>query len=318
MNEEMDDNPVPEVMPPGVGATLKSAREVRGMSVQEAGTRLRLMARQIEAMEADDFASLGQPVFARGFVRNYARMLGLNEEPLLAQMLPARVTVAPQTENLPFAPKPGFWTSPLVMGSIVVVVLAITLPIALYLWLNSGDKEENVAPVVEQVIQTPAPAPVVETPPDMQPELQPDTPAGGYPQTGDSAPPQTTPPSTSPPTTTSPGTISPGTAQTPAVSLQPAVPAMSVAKPASTAPASVTAQSIQFRLAAPAWLQVRDSTGKMVHSALNLAGSNVEVKGVPPFTLVVGNAANVQVTYKNKPVDIKPYIDVTVARFSLN
>jgi Tfp pilus assembly protein PilF len=40
------------------------------------------MQRQVEAMETDDFESLGQPVFARGFVRNYARLLGLAPEVL--------------------------------------------------------------------------------------------------------------------------------------------------------------------------------------------------------------------------------------------
>lgn len=309
MNEEMDDGVVPEEMLPGVGATLKAAREARGMSVQEVGTRLRLMARQVEAIEAEDFASLGQPVFSRGFVRNYARMLGLNEQPLLAQMSPARVTVAPQTENLPFAPKPGFWTSPLVMSSIGAIVLVITVPVVLYLWLNSGDQEEIVAPVIEQTIHLPAAVPVTQTAPEMQPELPPATTAGAPPQTGDPA--QAT-------TSASSSTTLAGATLPPAAAIQPAAPPMPMAKPAANTSASAAAQSIQFYLAAPSWLQVRDSTGKMVHSALSPAGSNIEVKGTPPFNLVVGNAANVQVTYKNKPVDIRPYIDVTVARFSLD
>lgn len=311
MNEEMDGGVVPELVSPGVGATLKAAREARGMSVQEVGTRLRLMTRQIEAIEAEDFASLGQQVFARGFVRNYARMLGLNEEPLLTQMSPARTTVAPQTENLPFAPKPGFWSSPLVMSTIGAIFLVITVPVLLYLWLNSGDNEETVAPVVEQTVHLPVAVPVTQTAPEMQPELPPVTTVVTPRQASDPAH-----------TVSSSGTTLPGAAQPLAAAVQPSAPPMPTAKPAANTSANaamITAtQSIQFYLAAPSWLQVRDGTGKMVYSALSPAGSNVEVKGTPPFNLVVGNAANVQVTYKNKPVDIKPYIDVTVARFSLD
>jgi cytoskeleton protein RodZ len=67
-----------------------------------------------------------------------------------------------------------------------------------------------------------------------------------------------------------------------------------------------------------AWVQVRDSTGRTVHSGLNPAGSTVEISGKAPFYLVVGNAANVRVSYKGKPVDLTPYIDVTVARLTIN
>ncbi|PKO73475.1 MAG: DUF4115 domain-containing protein, partial [Betaproteobacteria bacterium HGW-Betaproteobacteria-17] len=69
-----------------VGQILREAREAQGLTQEDAAARLRLMNRQVEAMETDDFESLGQPVFARGFVRNYARLLGLAPEALLARM----------------------------------------------------------------------------------------------------------------------------------------------------------------------------------------------------------------------------------------
>jgi cytoskeleton protein RodZ len=69
-----------------VGQVLREAREAQGITLENAAIRLYLMQRQIEAMETDDFDSLGQLVFARGFVRNYARLLGLAPETLLARM----------------------------------------------------------------------------------------------------------------------------------------------------------------------------------------------------------------------------------------
>lgn len=307
MSDELQDDLIPEEAPPSVGAMLKAAREAKGWSVPDAGSRLRLMARQIEAMEADNFSSLGQTVFARGFVRNYARLLGLDAESLLAQMSPASAPAAPQVESLPFEPKAGFWTSPWVMGSIVGMVLLIALPVTLYFWLNSGEKEESAEPQVEQLAPPPSPppAPAVETSPDMQPEVQ-----LGVPARTDMQP--------VPAPVPAPAVMLP--AATSAVPAMPAVSAPPQAVPPAGTPlaAGAAVQSIQFKFAQPAWLQVRDGTGRMVHSALNLAGTTTEVSGVPPFALVVGNAANVQIAYKNKPVDIKPYIDVTVARFTLN
>ncbi|MTD33582.1 helix-turn-helix domain-containing protein [Paludibacterium denitrificans] len=84
---------------PGVGFLLKQAREAAGVSLADVAARLKLSMRQLEAIEADDFQSLPGPIFVRGFVRNYARFLALDSEPLmrrLEQQMPvaAQETVA--------------------------------------------------------------------------------------------------------------------------------------------------------------------------------------------------------------------------------
>ena len=81
-----------------VGPRLRAAREAQGLSVEEAAGRLRLMHRQIDAMEREDFESLGQPVFARGFVRNYARLLA--DGPSLAALVPSPVMRAMQDGSI--------------------------------------------------------------------------------------------------------------------------------------------------------------------------------------------------------------------------
>jgi cytoskeleton protein RodZ len=67
-----------------------------------------------------------------------------------------------------------------------------------------------------------------------------------------------------------------------------------------------------------AWLEVRDGTGRSLVSALSAAGTERAVRGQPPFELVIGNAANVKLTYDGKPVDLKPHIRGKVARLKLN
>lgn len=68
------------------GMALAAARKAQGLTVENVAGRLRLSPFQIKAIEADDFAALPGAVFARGFVRNYARLLNLNTEPLLSVM----------------------------------------------------------------------------------------------------------------------------------------------------------------------------------------------------------------------------------------
>ncbi len=260
----------------GIGARLRAAREERGWSISDVGGRLRLTARQIGAIEAEDFAGLGQPVFARGFVRNYARLLGLDPDELLEQMTRVKVSRVQETENLPFTPGREFWKSPWALGGMAVLVLVIAVPASLYWWLN-GDEGAKPALAVAQ------PAPPA-------PELE------GRPAA---------------PAAESPAATAPADPQ--------AAPAQAAAEPVpQQTPAPAAAAGLHLQFDEISWVQVRDSSGRIVHSGLNPAGSSLDVDGKAPFYLVVGNAAHVRVTYKGQPVDLEPFTSVNVARLTLN
>jgi cytoskeleton protein RodZ len=65
------------------------------------------------------------------------------------------------------------------------------------------------------------------------------------------------------------------------------------------------------------WTEVRDRDGRVLVSRMNPGGTTQTVAGPPPLELVIGNAADVRVTYKGKPVDLVPYTRQNVARFTL-
>jgi cytoskeleton protein RodZ len=67
----------------GAGATLHAERRRQSLSLGDVSRQLKLSVRQVEALERDDFTFFGGPVFVHGFVRNYAKLLGLDPEPLL-------------------------------------------------------------------------------------------------------------------------------------------------------------------------------------------------------------------------------------------
>ncbi len=141
----------------GVGASLRNAREAQGLSIQDAARQLRLMNRQIVAMESEDFVSLGPPVFTRGFVRNYARLLGL-DAPTLLQYLGGQVEPVDLVQSAPLVlPKAWFTSGWLIAGMLALLALTV-VPIGLYAWLSS-DTEETAAPTPK-----PLPAPSVATP----------------------------------------------------------------------------------------------------------------------------------------------------------
>jgi cytoskeleton protein RodZ len=66
------------------GALLRSAREARGVSIEEVADRLRLNEALVLAMEEDRFGLLGAPVFARGHLLSYAALVGASEREIMA------------------------------------------------------------------------------------------------------------------------------------------------------------------------------------------------------------------------------------------
>ena len=65
------------------GTVLKAAREAQGMSEREAADRLNLMPQYVALLERDEYQLLRSPSFARGYVKAYGRMLGVDERHLL-------------------------------------------------------------------------------------------------------------------------------------------------------------------------------------------------------------------------------------------
>ena len=64
----------------GIGRALRSAREHRGKSLEDAGRETRVRTDYLEALEREAFEQLGSDVYVRGFLRSYAKYLGLNHE----------------------------------------------------------------------------------------------------------------------------------------------------------------------------------------------------------------------------------------------
>ncbi|MBK6396107.1 MAG: helix-turn-helix domain-containing protein [Betaproteobacteria bacterium] len=120
--------------PPTAGAILAQAREAAGLSVQDVALQLRLAPRQVTAIERDDFASLPGRTFVRGFVRNYARLLKLDVDAILAALpgdgaaaldRPSLAATTRAIGELPSerAARPGVakWAIPLVLIAIVAI-----------------------------------------------------------------------------------------------------------------------------------------------------------------------------------------------------
>ncbi|KAF0162158.1 MAG: hypothetical protein FD157_3967 [Rhodocyclaceae bacterium] len=125
------------------GAVLRRTREARGQSISDVVQVIRFSARQIEALERDDYASLPGSTAVRGLVRNYAKFLKLDATSLLAQLEPAvpvpEADVRPPT-NMGEAEQPGIVErAPLKMIAAAAGILLLALVGYWYSVGSSGD-----------------------------------------------------------------------------------------------------------------------------------------------------------------------------------
>lgn len=298
----------PAVFHPGFGEKLKLARESLGLTPAEVAAKLKLGARQIEALEAEDLAHLPGDVFARGFVRNYARLVEVDPEQLI---VPVDIHAA-VAETITVPSEGVIFTSPGMRRWVLLPLLGLAffllLVALLYYWLRQGEN----ALVNEPGVQPPAvlvPAPFPADPPapmpgNAQPLPQPIAPEFVAPEfvvpadTGFGAP----------------GSVP---AATPAPAVNPVPPPNQAAPsaPAGAVPGGKI-HTLRFVPGLDAWIQVVDGQGKR-YSKLVRAGNTETFAGEAPFKLVVGEAAQVKLSYDGHQIDLAPFIGQKVARLTL-
>lgn len=120
---------------PSFGARLRLEREQRGITLDQISRSTKIGTRFLQALEQDHFEQLPGGIFNKGFVRAYARFLGLNEEEAVADYLAAttpgepspqvpEVSAPPQVESQPASSLP--W------GTFAMLLLVVALSFAIW------------------------------------------------------------------------------------------------------------------------------------------------------------------------------------------
>lgn len=283
------------------GNQLTAARLAAGLAIADAARHLKLSPWQVEALETGDYARLPGPVFVRGFIRNYARLLKIDPLPLLAEIAGQIRTEAPAvqapaaSEAIPFPGQQNFNWRPYAIGALVIVAALVGYEFygdyfapAL---VDTSAVELPQAKIISESIpmgtlttENVQLAPVIAT---------------------SSAP--AAPAMLSPAATTVPPLVPPPAPRTEAVA-------------ASAPPAverSPNDQVIRMMFTRESWVEIRDRQGRIIFSQLNPAGTSQAVSGQPPLRLVVGNASAVRMLFNDRVVDLAPHTQVDVARLTL-
>lgn len=306
MSDSPDDTPeIRTAEMPVLGRQLRETREAHGLAVEDISNRLRLSTRQVKALEEDDFTVLPEPMITRGFIRNYARLLELDPEPLLEAYRALVPSEPPRAISIPSANIPISnngrrpWMMFVIGGFLIAVVLAV--------WLyadgvvTTPGQQAGTAPVAE------APEPVIANEP-AEPMPVPALPLAE--RIGEEAAAVDGSTTTSGPDA---ATASNATGSVEGVAGQ-AAPTDN----ATTASAAVPAAAkLEFSFTDKSWVSVTDGNNQEILNITKPAGSQEVVEGKPPLKVVIGNVGGSTLTYNGKPVDLGPHTRLNVARITL-
>jgi cytoskeleton protein RodZ len=131
----------------GIGPRLRVAREKKGLTILQAAEKMHVDSRILESLEAEDFAALGAPVYARGHLRHYAELV--DESPAELQALYAEATKAQpaQPDLTRIARGEPQDDSRRLAGPALIGVIAVAVIGSVWWVINlSGDKVQPVPP----------------------------------------------------------------------------------------------------------------------------------------------------------------------------
>ena len=315
MTETAANGPAPSAE---FGLAFRTAREGAGLTRDEVADALHLDVAVVSAIEDGRFADLPMRPYARGYVRNYARVLGLDADEL-ARRFDAADAGRPEPSAVPrhrVTPKAEFALRPLALGyAAIVAVLLIAL--GAVLWTAWRVQDWQFPFLADDAVESPNVEPATESP------------AG--------------PPNVSP---------WPNVAEEPVgaplAREEPITPALAVAPPAQAAePEDTGAPSLDRAVQEPAltseaipdagpsladglvgeltvvfdddsWVTVDDATGRQLFGDLGRNGRTVTVAGPVPLSVLVGNAVAVRVEFDGESVDLGPFTsENNVARFEI-
>lgn len=263
------------------GRLLREGRELLGLTPEEVAERLHLQPAQVQALEDDDYAHFSAPIFIRGHLNNYARLLGLDPETVVGalegQGLEPPPILSEVTAAMPSARRRGM--SPRLRAGLVAAGTVLFLA-ALWLLLRpAGVGPVETAPVTEvapAAVSPPAgPAPdgMAVTPETALRDAAPEAPGE---EEAEDEPREEPPPATDEPM-----------------------------------------DELVLRFSGESWVEVADVTGRRMAYRMGNFPDVLRLRGLAPFDILLGNAPSVSIEYNGEPYENVPISRSNVASFRL-
>jgi cytoskeleton protein RodZ len=273
MNESSTETNTEEPTGPLCGERLRAARRENDISIRDIAKELHLDEPKVRALEENNFSILGAPVFAKGHMRKYAELVGVNIDDVLADYYQLeRSTGAPPVvgpkRKIPREVSLGPWLA-------VIVVILIGAGAA-YWWFNR-EPVDTSSVAVEPATLAPFASDIA-----LDSESEQDS---GI-ETDDAEP-----------------VDSIAVDDTATEELLPAedeaIPSAAIAnvqEPINSAPSSLPQVRVELTYTGDCWTEVSDASGRRLFYDLGSDGRVVPLRGDAPLRIVLGNSENVSIT----------------------
>lgn len=276
--------PPTAVLPDSPGQTLRRARERAGFSIEDLAAQLKLTRATLEALEADDFETLHEPVYVRGYYRKCSKLLPVTAAELIAAYDARAKPAAPASpRRVPLAGGANMPTAGSGGGLYLAIGAGFLFGIAL--WLGSGE-----SPVPSKPAAVTAGAAEMEALP------------GAVDASAEAAS-----------SAESRGAAAVAAAETETTVVQLPPPPT----PVTPTPAAVASETLTMNFTEASWVRVEDARNKMLLIGLVRGGERKTLKGEVPYTVFIGNAQKVQVEFRGKMFDFSRYVQNDTARFTV-
>ena len=326
------------------GHLLCEAREERGYSQKEVARDLHLTSKVIDALEESNFDIIPSSLFARGYIRSYARHLGLDGQSLVAEYdavygIPNQNRKPmPGVHQLGQQSKPGdTWVK------LISIIFVIGLVVASVLWWQHQNGGSMLQRLNNVTLSNTVTDPVVESlgEDDNSPDMG--LLAANPSEVGATVSDDQTAATEAPVQALDVAeivAIKPVvTALTEALSVNSEMTDVSdssvlnpetIAEPVvtqteeSTGAADVEALGLNEALLMMAfdkdcWVEIKDGNGKMILSDLYASGSTIEKVVTAPIEILLGRSSGVtQMTFNGEVIDLKPHTRKDIARLTLS
>lgn len=312
MNTENNDSPQPENAALRPGDMLRQAREQLGYSQLDIANRLRLRLSVINDIESNCFDSEKISTFTRGYVRSYAKYVGLDDVAVVALLDDYGHSKPKAQEMQSFSRRTNREAHDSRIMGLTWILAVIFVGVTAVWWWQNSHLDRDTTPVVDVAhVDKVTPATETTTTAAVVTSSAIDTSTAtvtdGTPSTASAA--ITTP--VNPDAVSTPAVITDVATITAKPVAATTVTVAETTEPEVATPAVTTeveaAPALQLAFAADCWVDIRDANGKRLESGIKTAGQTLDINGKAPFRVRLGAPSAVKIELKGQPFDLSRY-----------
>ncbi|MFM5578056.1 cytoskeleton protein RodZ [Aeromonas veronii] len=301
----------------GPGQLLRNAREQLGWTREQVASRIHLRLTLIAAIESDTYDKHTSHTFIRGYLRTYAKLVGIPDETILAAYDKLGLTPPDNIDMQSFSRRSRQQANDSRLKVVTWLVILVLIGLSVAWWWQSTSRRsagDEALAATEMSATGSTPAEPAITPPDAI-NTAPVEGATIAPAATDVAAPAVVSDATA--------TLAPASAAVAPTDVSAAVgtaAAVSGANGTESEEAVVdpaTAPQLKMSFTADCWLDVKDANGKTLFSGLKKANDELVLEGAEPLKFIIGAPMAVKLDYKGQSFDMSRYNNGRTARFSL-